>query len=49
LNKARIDAIADGEIVVAMCHHPKAFDGIDQHNVVGDVRAGLRRRGAADQ
>src|SRR6266850_4385146 len=32
-----------------MGHHAKALHGVDQHNVVGNVRAGLRRRGAAYQ
>src|SRR4051794_3602877 len=32
-----------------MRHHAKAFGGIDQHDLIGNVRAGLRRRGARDQ
>ena len=35
--------------LVAMRHHAKAFRGIDQHDVVGHMRAGFRRRGAGDQ
>src|ERR1700733_11117042 len=32
-----------------MRHHAKAFNGVDQNDVVGNVRAGFRRRGAAHQ
>ena len=43
------DVVADGEIVVAVGHHAKAFNGIDENDVVGDVRTRLRRGGADDQ
>ena len=32
-----------------MGHHAKALDGIDKNDVVGDVRPGFRRGGAAHQ
>src|SRR5882762_7375513 len=47
LRKPRGDLIADGEIVVAVGHHAKALGGIDQNNIVVNVRAGFRRGGAA--
>ena len=43
------DLVADGEIVVAVGHHAKAFNCIDENDVVGDMRARLRRGGADDQ
>ena len=43
------DPVADGEIVVAMGHHAKAFNGIDENDVVGDMGARLRRCGADHQ
>ena len=49
ISLARSDLVADREIVVAVGHHAKALDGVDQNDVVGHMRAGLRRRGAAHQ
>src|ERR1700720_3715110 len=49
LRKPRGDLVADGEIVVAVGHHAKALGGIDENDVVGNVRARLRRRGPAHQ
>src|SRR5258708_34458967 len=46
---SRSDLVADGELVVAVSHHAKALGSIDEHDVVRHMRAGLRRRGAADQ
>src|SRR5258705_2103780 len=49
LRKPRGDLVADGEIVVAVGHHAKALGGIDENDVVGDVRTRLRGGGAAHQ
>ena len=47
--EARGHVVADGQAVVAMGHHAEAFRHIDQHDVVGHVRAGLGRGRAGDQ
>ena len=41
--------VADGKVIVAMRHQAKAFGGIDEHDVVGNLRAGFGCRGAAHQ
>src|SRR5258708_2134767 len=48
-HKARGDLIADGEIAIAMRHHAKSLRRVDENDVVGNVRTGLRRGGAANQ
>src|ERR1700736_527091 len=47
--KPRGDLVADGKIAVAVGHHAKAFGGVDQNDVVGNVRARFRCGGAAHQ
>src|SRR5437870_7371294 len=49
LHKAGGNFVADGQIVVAVGHHAKALGGIDENEIVGDVRAGFGRGGADDQ
>src|ERR1035437_2484209 len=49
LRKPRGDLVADGKIVIAVGHHAKALRCVDENDVVGNVRAGLRRGGAAHQ
>src|SRR5258706_16174013 len=49
LRKPGGDLVADGEIVVAVGHHAKAFNCIDENDVVGDAGARLRRGGAYDK
>ena len=47
--ESRDDLIADRKNRFAMGHHAKAFDRVDQHDGVGQMRARLRGRGAAYQ
>src|SRR6202041_2973708 len=49
LGKPRRDVVADRKVRFAMGHHAKSLGAIDEHDVVGNVRARLRRRGAAHQ
>src|SRR6266516_7825979 len=48
-NEAAGELRKPGGDVVAEGHHAKAFNGIDENDVVGDVRTRLRRGGADDQ
>src|SRR3954465_10796618 len=47
--ESRLDLVADAKIVIAMGHHAKSLGGVDKDDVVGDMCAGLRRGGAANQ
>src|SRR6266852_4050714 len=49
LHKPGGDLVTDGKILVAVGHHAKALSEIDENDIVGDVRAHLRRGGAGDQ